>query len=454
MSFNWWSSLSAVSRLLRKGEVTSSELVNLMVKRVEDLNPSLHALSDVLSEHARIEGLKADRLLATGDLLSDLMGVPMVIKDIIDTTPAVCSAGLPFLSDYRPIEDAVVVKRLRRSGAVILGVSATDPGAFGVRTPMVHHPQAPDHNVGGSSGGSGAALAAGFCFAALGTDSGGSIRIPSACCLVAGFKPTYGRISTSGVRPLAWSLDHVGPMARFVSDLSLIQHIMDPKFNRKLRKKQSTRIVGYDPNYYRDAIPAVQFGMSHVLKSCRDMNVEVREISLPDPDEVQKAHRIILCSESAAYHFDTFPGRLEEYPGVARELLEVSKGITGREYVKALRQRVLWGHSVDEIFKKVDFIMAPTLPVLAPRREIEKIEVGGVERSVTATLVRYTCLFDHTGNPVVSLPASVIGPGLGVSVQVVGASNHDADVVAFAGQLERALDLKVNYEISSLLNDG
>ncbi len=448
MPLDAFSSLAAVSRMLRKGEITSSELIRLMLQRIDDLNPHLQALSDVLSEHARWEALQADRRLAGGPL-GDLTGVPIVIKDIIDTTPAVCSAGLPFLFDYRPLEDALVVKRLRRAGAVILGVSATDAGAFGVRTPMVYHPQAPDHNVGGSSGGSAAALAAGFCFAALGTDTGGSIRIPSACCLVTGFKPTFGRLSTAGIRPLVWSLDHVGPMARHVSDLGIIQRIIDPKFGRILRKTQGKGVIGHDPNYYHDAIPEVQDGMIRVLGLCRDINVGVREISLPDPDEVQSIHRTIFCSESAAYHFGTFPGRLHEYPGVARELLELSKGITGDQYVHAMRQRAMWRRRMAEVFEKVDFILSPTLPVLAPRREVERMKVAGVERPVQATLLRYTRLFNHTGNPVVSLPITMIRPGIGVSVQVVGPSHHDADVIEFAGQLENILDLNVKYQISS-----
>ncbi len=445
---DWFANISTIGDSLRKGEISSTELVDRLFERVEDLNPRLNALSHVLVEHARAEARRIDRLRASGKSLGDLAGVPLVIKDIIDPSPAVCLAGLPFLADYRPVEDALVVKRLRRAGAIILGVSTTDPGAFGVRTPEVTHPQASDRNVGGSSGGSGVALAAGLCFAALGTDTGGSIRIPSACCLVAGLKPTFGRVSMAGVRPLGRSLDHLGPMARCVSDLNIVQRILDPKFDRTAKKPRGERIVvGHDPDYYRDAVPKVRAGMIRALEACRVIGAEMREVSLPDPDEAQDVHAIIFCSETAAYHFAAFPNRLQEYPEVSREILERAKSMMGFQYVQSMDLRAALKRRLAAVFDKVDFVLVPTLPVLAPKREAETLEVGGVERSVTLTLVRYTCLFNHTGNPVISLPASTFGPGLGASVQVIGDLNCDADVLAFAERLEQTLDLKVDYEV-------
>ena len=329
-----------------------------------------------------------------------------------------------------------------------MGVTATDPGAFGVRTPEVTHPQAPERNVGGSSGGSGAALAAGLCFSALGTDTGGSIRIPSACCLVAGLKPTYGRVPTEGVRPLAWSLDHIGPLVRRVEDVAAVQQVLDPSFARTARGvKPRSLVVGYAPGYHQDAGAEVQAGFAQVLEACRSLGVRLREIILPDPDEVLQFHMINLPTEAAAYHFDIFPGKLEEYPPVARETLKMAAQQFGYSYVRAQRKRQEVRKRVTQLFREVDFIIVPTLPILAPLRSQETVTVGGVERSVLLAMIRYTCLFDQTGHPALSFPVSVLKPGVGTSAQVVGPHNRDGDVVALAERLEAVLNLKIDYAV-------
>lgn len=447
--------LKSVLHALQTREISSIELVDKILERIEDLNPSLHALSDVITESARAAALDSDLRLGNDRPARVLEGVPVVIKEIIDTTPAVCSAGLSFLSQYRPKKDAPVVKKLRSAGAVIVGVSTTDPGAFGVRTPDVIHPQAPEFNVGGSSGGSGAALAAGFCFAALGSDTGGSIRIPSACCLVSGFKPTYGRVSTEGVRPLAWSLDHIGPLVLRVEDTAVVQRVIDPEFEQTARGfRPKSLTVGYAPAYYQDASIEVKAGIEHTLDACRSVGVRLQEISLPDPDEVLAFHMINLPTEAAAYHFETFPGRLEEYPVVARETLEMASRQFGYQYVQAQRKRHEVNRRMVRLFEEIDFILVPTLPILPPRRDVEKVKVGDIERNILSTMIRYTCLFDQTGQPAFSLPVSILQPGVGVSVQVVGPHNRDGDVIAFAELLEKALSLKIDYSTQLFKKDG
>jgi Asp-tRNA(Asn)/Glu-tRNA(Gln) amidotransferase A subunit family amidase len=440
--------LTAAVAALRSGKSTSAELVEAALARIEAFNPRIGAMTEVLERTARAEARRADRARGAGKPLSELAGVPVVIKDIIDTTPAVCSAGLLFLGDYRPATDATVVRRLRRSRAVIVGVSASDPGAFGVRTEKVTHPQAPGRTVGGSSGGSGAALAAGFGFAALGTDTGGSIRIPAACCQIAGLKPTLGRISTKGIRPLVWSLDHVGPMTRKARDLAIVARILDPRFDRSARRPARRRLaIGHAPGYSADADPEVGEGLVRALEACRALGHEIVEVALPHPDETLDVHGKIFCAEAAAYHFATFPGRLGDYAGTARQLLELAKEHKGYEYVSASRLRVEFRRQVQELFTRIDFLIVPTLPVLTPRVDAPSVVVGGVERDFTLALVRYTALFDHTGNPVVSLPVTVLSPGIGTSVQIVGPYHRDADVVALAARLERMLDLSIDFSI-------
>jgi Asp-tRNA(Asn)/Glu-tRNA(Gln) amidotransferase A subunit family amidase len=360
----------------------------------------------------------------------------------------VCSAGLPFLRDHRPQRPAVVVKRLRAVGAVILGVTASDPGAFGTRTGAVTHPQAPASSVGGSSGGSGAALAAGLGFAALGTDTGGSIRIPAACCAIAGFKPTRGRVSTEGVRTLVWSLDHVGPMARRVGDLTPVQAVLDPRYRATAGAPRSgPRAVGHDPAYYADADPQVRDAVGRVLALCRDLGYAVREVALPRPEEYVATHRIIFCAESAAYHFAAFPERIEEYPETPQRIFAAARTHTGYDYVRAMRRRAEVSREVQALFHEVDFLVAPTLPVLAPPREAARLMVGGKDTDFTLAMIRYTHLFDHTGNPVVALPAAAIAAGVAASAQIVGALDRDAAVLAFGERLEQGLGVSPDYGV-------
>src|SRR5690606_23942898 len=230
-------------------------------------------------------------------------GVPLALKDLIDVTPARCCAGLPFLRDYRPESDAEVTRRLREAGAVILGVGQTDPGAFDVRTLACTHPLHPERVVGGSSGGSGAAVAAGFAMATLGSDTGGSIRIPAACCGVAGFKPTYGRVPVDGVRPLAWSLDHVGPLARSVEDIAAVQRVLDSEFSREAATLGSP-VVGVDEAYFDDAQPEVKDAVREALEAARTLGWKIVNVSLPSPDTVMDFHMVNLPCEAAAYHFE------------------------------------------------------------------------------------------------------------------------------------------------------
>jgi len=431
-----------------RGEGRSAEEgLEELLKRIAVLNPRVNALREIMGDSARREARRVDRLIQTGRDPGPLAGVPVAVKEIIDTTPAVCSAGFEFLSDYRPERDAPVVRRLRRAGAIIIGVAISDPGAFGVRTAATHHPQAAGRTVGGSSGGSGAALAAGFCAAALGTDTGGSIRIPAACCAIAGLKPTRGRVPTVGVRPLVWSLDHVGPMARSVADLTAMQRVLDSRF-RHTRKAGSTAVVvGHDPRYYRDAETLVVRGMENALRACRTLGAEVREVTLPDPEEMQNVHLVIFCAESAAYYHTAFPDQRHSYPEAAGLLIELANRHTGHQYVHAMRQRADITRRVDALFDSVDVLLAPTTPVLPPAHDAETVELNGKAIDFTSAMILYTCLFDHTGNPVVAMPSAYYGPGIASSIQVIGPTDRDGDVLAFAERLEAALDLEIDYEV-------
>ncbi len=235
-------------------------------------------------------------------------------------------------------------------------------------------------------------------------------------------------------------------MTRYARDLAAVAAVLDPAFEEARAKPARDRLaVGHAPAYWRDADAEIGRGVEAALEACRRLGAEIREVELPAPDEALDVHAVIFCAEAAAYHFATFPEHLDAYPPVPRQLFEFARTHRGYEYVQAARRRAEMTARVEALFDDVDALVLPTLPVVAPRRDAEAVEIAGKAHDFTLALVRYTCLFDHTGHPVVALPASVIEPGLGASVQVVGPLHGDADVVAFATCLEGALGLAIDF---------
>jgi Asp-tRNA(Asn)/Glu-tRNA(Gln) amidotransferase A subunit family amidase len=441
-----FATLREAAEALAQGRISALELTELCLARIAQLNPTIGAITGELPAAARRKAQAIDDSRRRGAQLGPLAGIPVAVKDLIDTRTAICSAGLPFLADYRPTGDAAVVRRLRRAGAVILGVTATDPGAFGVRTAAVRHPQHPALTVGGSSGGSGAAVAAGLCYAALGSDTGGSIRIPAACCAVAGLKPTRGRLPLAGVRPLVASLDHVGPLARRVADLVIVEAALDPAaFRRRGKAGRARSVVGHDPSFHQDADAAVNHATAATLDACRALGAEIREVRLPAPDEVLRLHGVIFAAESTAYHMGAFAEHRSLYSDVARAMFELAERHRGYDYVRAMDERAAMTARVLSLHEDVDFILLPTLPVLTPERAAETIRIGGSDVEFTLALIRYTCLFNHTGQPVVAMPSALARGGVAASVQLVGNRGDDAATLDFAAALERELGLDIDF---------
>jgi Asp-tRNA(Asn)/Glu-tRNA(Gln) amidotransferase A subunit family amidase len=248
--------------------------------------------------------------------------------------------------------------------------------------------------------------------------------------------------------PLAPSADHLGPLARRVSDLGPIAAALDPGFARASGRPagQQPRI-GHAPDYWADAAPPITRGMADALAAMKEVGAEIREVALPRPDDLSDVHVAILAAESAAYHFTAFSDRLEEYQPLAQSLFAIAREQRGHEYISACRRREHFRAEVDRVLAEADFLLVPTLPVEAPRRDAETVEISGITRDFTWALVRYTALFDHTGHPVVSLPVSVSAPGRGTSVQIVGRHNRDRDVVRFAEKLENELALTVDRTV-------
>jgi Asp-tRNA(Asn)/Glu-tRNA(Gln) amidotransferase A subunit family amidase len=403
------------------GAASAEEIARAMLARIARENPRLNAYREVLEATALAEARRADIARVAGRDPGPLAGLCVAVKENIDTVPAGASAGMRFLKDRRAAEDSWITARLRALGATIIGTTISDPGAFGVRTAEVIHPVDPVLCVGGSSGGSGAALAAEFCHAAIGTDTGGSIRIPAALCGVAGLKPTFGRLPLSGVWPLVPSLDHVGPMARTREDLLLVLEALVPD----LPSRNAPMRVVFDPDWISECDGAVQKNFEETLMLLTRSGIVVSEVRLPVLDRVTAVHGTIFCVETAAF-YRGFVASGAELPREGQGAVDHAEAITMPAYLAACSDRQQMREAVDAILEDGALIVSPTTPMATALKNAQHLTVGGKERDFTYGLVRLTCLFDHTGHPAAALPQD------GFSLQVVAARNADPATLALS----------------------
>lgn len=426
-------------------DLSAVELTEIALARIHAANPTIKAFRELINERALSDARKVDTDRAAGMSLGPLAGIPVGVKENIDVTPAYSGAGLSFRRFNKPSADAWITKALRNAGAVILGTTTTDSGAFGVQTPEVRHPQVPGLAVGGSSGGSAAALAAGFCYGAIGTDTGGSIRIPSACCATVGLKPTHGALPLEGVFPLVWSLDHVGPMARSVVDLAVVATSIEPTVFAPKPPRGTT--IGYDPQYLADADPRIAREFENLFSLLKELRFSVVKVTLPRPEEVLPVHLAIFSSESAAFYLTEYAQHSAEFPPVANWMFEHLKTLRPYEYVLASRERERLTRQIDKLFDGIDFIITPTIPVVEPKAEDEGFSLGGKWYEFTPALVRNTALFDHTGHPALAMPFASLGASTAASLQIVGPLASDGAVLELGLKLEDALKLSISRSL-------
>lgn len=424
---------TAAKVAIAKGNVSVEALTAHFLSAIEETNRQIHAVRFVTGEQALETARALDRQIEAGVTAGPLAGIPVIIKENCDTVGAPSSAGLAFRADNRPDTDTPVVARLRQAGAVILGVSVSDPGAFGVRTLDVFHPHDARFTVGGSSGGSAAALASGYCLAAIGTDTGGSIRIPSACCGTVGLKPSYAALPMAGVYPLVPSLDHMGPMANTVADLALIWDALNDNHS----KTAGVKVVGYDPQWVQDAQAPVANAFWALLECLQSIGVVAKTVALPDLDAISQMHGTIFSVEGAAHHYAHFRRDIPNYPKIAQDWFEAALAMPVSDYVTACVQRQTFSAYVDRVLNEVDVIITPTLSVLHPRRDTDTLTIGGREHDFTLGLVRQTCLFNHTGHPALAMPLAGEGTKPPPSVQIVGRRHEERRLLDFGQFIEQ-----------------
>ncbi|TWB09540.1 amidase [Rhizobium sp. ERR 1071] len=435
MSERHYETLLETADAMKLQDLSPVDLTEAMLQRIASLDPILHAFATVTADVARAQASQAEAEIARGDYRGPLHGVPIAVKDIVNTAGVVTAAGMPINADNVPDFDATVYARLKDAGAILLGNLQLTEGAFVNHHPDVTVPVNPwheDYYAGASSSGSGVATAAGLCFASLGSDTGGSIRFPSAANGITGLKPTWGRVSRHGVFALADSLDHIGPMTRSAADAAAILAVIagrDPKDPTTLaapvpdylasldRGVRGIRI-GLDRAYNEDGCdPDVIGAVSEARRVLESLGAELVETTLPDPESVIAAWGMYCSVETAIAHEATYPARAAGYGGLAG-LIEAGKQVGGVELMKAHHDRLIFSGALSALFTQVDLLLIPTQPradfTIREEQRLFSTSEG------LAGFLRYATPFDMSGSPTITLPAGFTAKGLPLSFQLVG----------------------------------
>ena len=451
-----WRSLAEVSDLVRMRKVSSVELTRACLSRIERLNPKLNAFITVTAEQALDDARTADGEIGKGKWRGPLHGIPIALKDLIDTADVRTTAGSAVFADRVPREDAEVVRRLRNAGAIMLGKLNMHEFAYGDSSAQSHfgpvrNPWDPTRVTGGSSGGSAAAVAAGLCYAALGSDTGGSIRQPAAYCGLVGLKPTYGLVSTRGVVPLSWSLDHVGPMCRSVMDVALtLQPIAGydpldsnslavaslPDYTVSLRGRMPALRLGIPKAvFYERLDPDIERAMNDALRVLRGVTASVRDVQLPPYKTLP-----LVGAEAYAYHAPYFTKTPNLYQPMTRRRLEAGATVTATAYIDARRELDRLRRAVVAVFNTVDLLVTPTTPVLPPTVETALKDTGTPPPGGVAPSLRNTQPFDIYGLPCISIPCGFSRTGLPIGLSISGPHLGEATVLALAHLYEQATE--------------
>ena len=392
-------SLTAAAEQIQAKQLSPVELVESVLARIDAVEPKIGAFACVTDELAVDAATMAEQEIAHGRYRGPLHGIPVGIKDLYDTAGVPSTSSSKVRAHHMAGTDAVAVQRLLAAGMVMVGKTHTHEFAYGAITPTTSNPWDTDRIPGGSSGGSAAAIAAGACTVALGTDTAGSIRIPAALCGTVGLKPTYGRTSRRGVASLSWSLDHVGPLTRNVRDAALVLGVIAgydradpacvdvpvPDYTTDLGRGVAGLRIGVPTNYYFDRVsPDVERAVRGAIAVLQGQGAEVREVTIPYPDAVLAAEWGILMPEASAYHQKALRASAELYQPDVRLFLEAGELVLATDYIKALRVRTLMQQAWAAMFAGVDVVLAPCMPVAAPQRGQGTVEwPDGVAEDVT-----------------------------------------------------------------------
>ncbi len=446
-------------RLLDRREASSVELTGQCLARIEKLNPKLNAFLTITAGTALDRARQMDLERAGGLRRGPLAGIPIAVKDNFSTKGLRTTCGSKLFANYVPDHDAAVVERLDAAGAVLLGKLGLHELAYGITSNNPHfgtvrNPWDPERIPGGSSGGSGAAVASLMCFMAMGSDTGGSIRIPASFCGTVGLKPTTGRVSRYGVLPLDFTLDHMGPLTRSVRDAAVTLEALagyDPRDDSSSRVPPGDFLpppeasirgvrIGLPENYYFDHLdPEVDRAVRDLAAAAARLGAEVVQVSVPDLEAINAVARVILLSEASAT-IERFLDRREDFGADVLALLDQGRLIPATDYINAQRMRRIQQREFRKVFRQVDCLLTPATPTPAPRIGQTVMDVGGREEDVRLASTRLVRGINLLGLPALAIPCGSSAAGLPLGAQIIGRAFEEALVLRVGAALEDSTD--------------
>ena len=448
--------IAELGQLYSSGALSPVQVVQQLLDRIERIDPALNSFVTVTAEQAIAHAKRADAEIRAGRKRGPLHGIPYAAKDLLETRGIPTTIGSRLMAGNVPDRDAAVIERLGEAGAILIGKTGLHEWAYGITSTNPHfgpvrNPWDTDRIPGGSSGGSAAAQAAGLCVFSLGSDTGGSIRIPAALCGVAGLKPTFGRISRRGAFPLGHTLDTLGHFATSVEDAALVYSAvagrdpMDPVSSGRPVGTLPTHpdqgldgsVIGVPSSFYFENLhPDVEAATRAALRVFEELGAEVREVRVPDIRIANSLHRLILLAEASSVHRRRLASHREHFGDDVRALLDQGSLVLAADYLDAQRARRIFCREFDDALRQVDALLAPAVPVPAARIGAIEVDVNGRLENVRLATTRNVRALNLTGLPVVSVPCGFHGDGLPIGLQIVGGKYDEERILSIGRAYE------------------
>lgn len=449
------------STLIKERKLSPIELVEKTLEKIFKENSKNNSFITISDGEALQAAKQLELELMEGKVRSRLHGIPIAIKDLIYTKNIRTTMGSKVYKDYVPDLDATVVKKLKDAGAIIIGKTNTHEFAYGPIGDRSYfgpcrNPHHLDKITGGSSSGSAAAVAAGMVSGSLGTDTGGSIRIPSSVCGVVGMKPTFGAVSKKGAFSLAYTLDHIGPITANIKDNALLLNTIagydsDDVYSLKVEDQDYSLLIGMDvkgksigiPSFYFDTIDGeVKTAIAQCIKIFENLQVEIKEVKIDCMEKIAEAQAITIQSEASAVHVHTIRNHKEDVDAEVFERLAASQKVKGYEYVLSQKNRSQLIHEYNQAFEQVDILLTPTIPMIPTNIGQREVEINGQKEAVRHALLRLTSPTNYTGNPSLSIPCGMSKNALPIGVQFIAKHGNEAELYQFGYVLEQSLTNK------------
>lgn len=436
-------SIAELAPRIKALDVSPVDLVRACLERI-DAERDNHAFISVRADEAIAEAERAEIEITAGRYRGPLHGIPIAVKDLVDVAGTATTSGSAVPARVAT-EDAPVVRRLRSAGAIIVGKTNLHEFAFGTTSDEtafgpVRHPRDPSRSAGGSSGGSAVALARGMCCGAVGTDTGGSIRIPAAACGIVGLKPGFGELPCDGVVPLSTTLDHIGPMALTVTDTALLFRTMKGMSVQGVAPSGGRLTFGCLKGYFVQPLdPDVRASFERAQAALGKGGHTVRDLEIPHAAWTPDVYLHIVLPEAAWYHAPLLSAYADRYSPGVRLRLEMGRYVLAEDYVRAMRLREVLTGEVDRALEECDALLLPALAIPPPPIGATSVDIEGTSHPVRAAMLKLTQLFNMTGHPAIALPAGDGADGLPRGLQLIGHRGRTERLLEIAAAVERQI---------------